>query len=171
VELTIELVSMHLLPLQSFLDGHDGRQVGHLLHYAEKRGIDGDDFLDLLQAAVFLDQVLGSRVGTHDRVETQHLINFFRAEHDFAPARRLEKQKRRLELEKKREQKVFQAVGLDGDSVMSLLQMKPGKELGQFLQNLYAAVRGEKDFPVVAMGLEKELKRRVRAAAESLHTV
>ena len=78
-------------------------RIRRYTHIAMKRGYDADDFIDLAQASLLLDQTIGSlRLSAHGYWhETKSFINFLQSEHDFAPHRRAEKEAVREASEKK----------------------------------------------------------------------
>ncbi|MFC1788254.1 hypothetical protein ACFLZY_03490 [Patescibacteria group bacterium] len=147
---------------------HDFRQVnpsgiGIYLKIAKQRGYDGDDWLDLLQAAMFLDIVCGSKRrsahGTWHEVDL--IVNFLRSEHDYDPQKRVKKEEvRHLEQEKAR-QVLFRQAGLDGIGLMELLDLEPGPDLGKTLKKIQAAVLGQGQLPHFDELIDKDLSNRV----------
>jgi hypothetical protein len=149
---------------EQFVAAPRSEAIRPLIRFCEERGHDADDFLDLLQAAVFLDMACSSK-----RLETkgvahdfQILINFLRAEHDFAPERRIEKEARREEEEKKRRNIWFREAKLDGIALMDLLNMEPGPEFGKVLRSVQEGVTGEAPMPVFKNNkINQELQARL----------
>jgi hypothetical protein len=131
-------------------------------HLATKRGYDADDFLDLLQGCLFLDGVCGSKRLTDGNYwhDATPLVNCLRSEHNFAPWRRLEKEEEREQNEKFRRRKVFQEVGLDGGSLMDLLEMESGPDFGNALRDIQAAVIGEGEMPKFGGRIDLEISER-----------
>lgn len=163
------LIAHHLQPLADF-DGIWPERIGRYLVLANKAGLDGDDFIDLLQAATFLDYVAGSAkrltsasVPAHD---PEPVIKFLESEHAFAPHRRAEAAKRREDRKKQERNAVFREAGLDGLSLMDMLQMAPGPSFGALLARIHAAILGEGSMPVLPARAALELERRVAALEE-----
>lgn len=137
--------------------------VRQLVHFAQARGYDSDDFIDLLQAAVFLDMVCSSkRLAPHGNWrDPSVLINFLRSEHEYQPMRRQEKQQAREEAAKRERNRLFREAGLDGIALMDLLDMEPGPKFGQAMRRVQEAVLGQVDMPVFHnKKIEQEIKAR-----------
>ena len=160
VDYLVPLISFHLEPMRRLGHGHDPKHVRVLDAIATKHGLDADDFIDLLQAAVFLDQVVGSAPSQADP-----LIRFFLAEAEYAPWKRAQKEEQKARQRKAEAMRVFHTVGLDGEGVMKLTGMRPSKDLGALLQAVQSAARGEGE---IDKRWPSELQRRVREAQESL---
>ncbi|MBU0646261.1 hypothetical protein KJ611_02140 [Patescibacteria group bacterium] len=123
--------------------------IRKLMHFAQARGYDSDDFIDRLQAGVFLDMVSASkRLAPHGTWrDPSVLINFLRSEHEYQPGRRQEKLLRR-EAEAKREQnRLFREVGLDGVALMELFEMDPGPQFGKVMRKVHNAIAGKEEIP------------------------
>lgn len=154
------LVAHHLDPLDDFATPNPASVLRyHAL--AGKHGYDADDFVDLLQGCLFLDTVCGS--APHDATV---LANFLRAEHDFAPWRRAEKERVREERRKRERNAVFRAVGLDGVALMHLLKMEPGPKFGETMRRIHEAVNAGAPLPRLGKGIDQELQNRVAAYFE-----
>lgn len=169
VEMLVPLVSYHMEPLRLFSKGHDAKGVKLIEAFATDQGVDADDFIDMLQACVLLDQVLGSRKGSPaGGVDAKHLVHFFLAEREYAPWKLEAKEKARA-LERKRSlHKVLADAGLDGHGVMMLTGIKAGPVLGGLLKRIQESVLLEEG--VVGMGevWKDELDRRIVVAREKL---
>ncbi|MFH1315682.1 MAG: hypothetical protein ABIH67_04800, partial [Candidatus Uhrbacteria bacterium] len=116
IDLLEELIAVHMDTAHYFWGKADPQDYAHFVEYSAGIGQDADDFLDLLQAAAFLDKVCGSwklSAGGYWH-SCEILTNFLQAEHDYAPWRREAAEERRAkrELEKRRE--IYRQVGLDG---------------------------------------------------------
>lgn len=160
VDYLMPLISFHLEPMRRLQKGHDPKHVRLLEAIATKEGLDADDFIDLLQAAAFLDQVIGSVPG-----EVEPLIRFFLAEAEHAPWKRARKDEQKALQKRQEAQRVFHTVGLDGEGVMKLTGMRPSRDLGALLQAVQGAARGERE---VDKHWSRELQQRVLEARKSL---
>lgn len=160
------LIAHHLQPLSDF-DGIRPERIGRYIALANKAGINGDEFMDLLQAAMFLDYVAGSakRFSSADQPvhDPEPVIRFFESEHAFAPHRRAQAAERRAEKKKQERNRAFREVGLDGLSLLELLSMQPGPKFGAVLARIYAAIEGTGPLPVFPAPAAQELERRIAA--------
>lgn len=163
------LIAHHLQPLADF-DGIWPERIGRYLMLAKKAGVDGDDFVDLLQAATFLDYVAGSAKResaadkpTHDLTP---VLRFLESEHAFAPHRREQLAKRRVERKKQERTAVFRDHGLDGLALLDVLEMQPGPQFGTLLAQIHAAIEGEGRMPVLPAHAAMEVERRIGALSE-----
>lgn len=163
-DLLEDLISHHMEINRDFTQVRPKR-IRRYVHLASKRGYDADDFVDLAQACLLLDQVVGSkRLGPHGYWhETSALINFFQSEHDYAPHVRVEKEAMRLAQEKKRQNRIFRNVGLDGVSLMDVLRMDPGPEFGRMLRRIQSAVLGQGEMPKFGKEISVEIQNRAEA--------
>lgn len=162
------LIAHHLQPLADF-DGIWPERIGRYLMLAKKAGVDGDDFIDLLQAAAFLDYVTGSvkRESAADKPvhELSPVLRFLESEHAFAPHRREELAKRRAEKKKQERTAVFREYGLDGLSLMDVLELPPGPKFGALLAQIHAAIEGVGRMPILPARAAMEIERRIHALA------
>jgi hypothetical protein len=155
LELLETLIAHHLDPVADFRTPNPAAVLRyHAL--AAKHGFDADDFIDLLQGCVFLDTVCGSV--PHD---ASSLVNFLRAEHDFAPWRREEKEREREEKRKRERNALFRNAGLDGVALMDVLGMEPGPKFGVALRRIHEAIVAGTPLPSFGKDKDKELARRV----------
>ncbi len=158
------LIAHHLQPLSDF-DGIWPERIGRYLMIANKAGVDGDDFVDLMQAATFLDAVAGSAKRASAGVKPTHdpapILRFLESEHAFAPHRRAEQAKRRLEQKKQARNEALRSVGLDGIALLELLDMAPGPAFGATLARIHAAIEGEGPMPVLPARSALEVERRM----------
>ena len=161
IDLLEDLISHHLSPLKDFSQVRPNR-LGHYYHFSRVRGYDADDFIDRLQACVFLDAVCASlHRGAHGTWHEMSLIqNFFRSEHDYAPERRVEKQLKKEEGEQQVQNHYFREVGLDGVALMKLLRMAPGPMFGKVLYQIQQAVLGKGKMPDFDKNITKEIEER-----------
>lgn len=161
--LLAELIANHMAPLGDFARSADPARVASLRHLARSRGFDADDFVDMIQAALFLDGVCGSaRLAPHGGPwhDPTPLTNFLRAEHDFAPWAREENGKRRAAERKSEVNRRFRTAGLDGVALMGLLKVEPGPKFGKALALVHAAVLGEAPWPAMPAETRRELDAR-----------
>ncbi len=164
IALLEDLIAHHLQPLTDF-DAVRPERLGRYLAIAEDRGYDADDFIDLFQAALFLDVVTGSRrrEGKHSWQDPSSLIFFLQSEHAHAPWKREAKEVKRKEKDKRERHKRFRDVGLDGVALLDLLHLTPGPTFGALLKKIHAAIGGKGPMPVFPAPIAKELTRRVEA--------
>ena len=170
VEMIVPLVAFHLEPLHRFRTSAHKKDVELIAKLGAKQGQDSDDFMNMLQAAILLDQVFGSRevVGEKITTDANHLVNFLIAEREYAPWKLAQKEAARA-LERKRSlHKVLVEAKLDGHGMMQLTGMKPGRELGDLLKKIQAAVLEEGELPKEASAWKDELARRLLLARARL---
>lgn len=163
-EMLVDVISHHLQPLEDFEEVRP-QAVRPYIHMANVRGWDGDDFIDMLQGALFLDAVCSSlRRSAHG---TWHdmtaLLNFFRSEQEAMPERSKKKREMREAEEQRRRNGVFRDVGLDGMALMELFQMEPGPEFGRLLRRVHASAIGKGSLPNVPPKVARELSHRITA--------
>lgn len=166
IGLLMDLISFHMHPLHLFRTAASPGSYESLVDQATRRGYDADDFMDLLGGVVLIDKVFGAKSIRQGRRShnPQILINMLKAEHDWAPQRRVKQVERQeLELEANRRQ-VLRNVGLDGEAVMQLTGLSPGPELGKLLRDIRAVVEGEGELPKVKRSAKKVLETRVQEA-------
>lgn len=172
VEMLVPLVSYHMETPRVFSRGHEAKYVKLIETFATDQGQDADDFIDMLQACVLLDQVFGSRRGqAHGpapTVDVMPLVNFFLAEREYAPWK-LEQKEQARALERKRSlHKVLAGCGLDGHGIMALTKMKPGRELGDLLKKIQEGVLGNGEVAGIEGMWKDEVLKRMREAREKL---
>lgn len=156
-------ILLHEKVIRAFSQGANIPTYNYLLRYAQKHGRDADDFLDLLLAVIFLEISASPKRGVKEIFyETPVLINFLTSEKEFVPGKNKERQKKRQDKKIKIERERFRRAGLDGDSLMKLLEMKSGPEFGRLLTKIQTYARGEGDFPEEALVVKKEMFERVK---------
>src|SRR3989338_2048949 len=157
------LIDVHIQAVEAFASGVNISGYERLVAYAQKKGRDVDDFLDKLQACVFLDVVCGSlRRDAHHRWHQVELMEFFlRSEYAAFPLRQQETLHKREQKEKERLQKRFHDFLLDGTAIMTLLGSKPGAEFGAQLKGIQEAALGKGDLPFFPDEIRRELERRM----------
>lgn len=159
----LEDLIQHHMDAKTFFTSVRPKKIAALNRFAQKRGYDADDFLDLLQACVFLDKVCGSMEMTPNGSlhNPSLLIDFLRSEHQYAPDRRRQKILERECEEKKSHNRIFQKVGLDGVALLELFNMDPGPEFGNLLRRIQSAILGQGEMPVLQKEIKKEMEKRV----------
>ncbi|MBI4591880.1 hypothetical protein HY733_00300 [Candidatus Uhrbacteria bacterium] len=160
-EMLVDLISHHMECGFDFKVPRPAR-IRRYTHIATKRGYDADDFIDLAQACLFLDQTVGSRRWSPHGYwhETKSFINFLRSEHDFAPHRRAEKEAVREDQEKKERNRILREVGLDGVALMDVLGMDSGPEFGLVLRRIHAGLFGQGEMPSFGKKIDTEIEQR-----------
>lgn len=163
-ELLEDLISHHMEYGFDFKVRRPHR-IHRYIHLAGKRGYDADDFIDLAQACLLLDQVMGSvRLSPHGYWhETASFVHFLQSEHDYAPHRRAEKEAQRVSEEKRERNRIFKEVGLDGVAMMDVLGMEPGPEFGLALRRIQAAILGQGEMPRFGKKIDAEIEKRTEA--------
>ncbi len=159
-----DVIARHLEPIGSFSMGADPGKIESLVRLSHDRGYDPDDFIDILQGAVFLDAVVSSvrhdgHVWWHD---ASVLVNFLRAEHDFAPWKRAEKASIRGVEKTKERNRLFREAGLDGMALMELLKMDPGPSFGKTMRIIHDAIVGHGKMPRLPVPVLKEIEDRAQ---------
>jgi len=160
------LISHHMDPLPDFGRKMDSSRMDRYAVTASHHGYDADDFIDFLQAGVFLDMVCGNiRPSFHGYWhDPTVLINFFRSEHDHSPWKREQKQKKCDEEERRHRQKLYREVGLDGVAILELLGMEPGPTFGTLLKQIHDAVEGRRSvMPNLPPDAKKTIDERIVA--------
>ncbi len=143
--------------------------VKRYLYLAEKRGYDGDDYLDLAQGCLFLDMVCGSmQTNGTSKHRVELFANALKSEHDYAPERRVQKEMQRATQKNRERNRVFQEVGLDGVALIELLNMEAGPKFGRLMRQIQDAIVGEGTMPAFPALLQKEIDKR---AGEYYHRV
>ncbi len=176
IDLLEDLIAYHLQPLRDFSD--EGPSVGagearpeRIARYvavAHDRGWDADDFLDLLQACVFLDYVAGARRRERGRAwqDAGVLVRFLVSEHAHAPEKRVQKNRERAQEHKRQRQNLYRQAGLDGLALLDLFKMEPGPAFGRLLARVYDAAEGRAPLPALPAPAARELARRLEAYAQ-----
>lgn len=156
-----DLISHHIEFASDFIKVKPSK-IGKYIHIAQSKKYDADDFIDLLQAAIFIDMVCGSlRYNGKDFYHDSSLVvNSFISEHDFLPDRRMEVEKNKELNKKKRIGRLFREFGLDGRGLMSVLNMQPGPEFGAVLKNIHSGILGEAKMPTFSKDIDKEIAKR-----------
>ncbi len=162
VDMLVPLVSYHLAS-QRFQKAADPKQVNVLTKFATDQGVDADDFINLLQSAILLDQILGSRPG-----DPTPLINFLLAEREYAPWKLKEKEAARALERKRLIHKILVDVGLDGHGIMQLTGLTPGRELGDLVKKSSRAMEVEDRLETSFGVWQEELTRRILLGRERL---
>lgn len=163
-EMLEDIVSHHMEFGSDFKAPRPSR-IRRYTHIALKRGYDADDFIDLAQASLLLDQTIGSlRLSAHGYWhETKSFVNFLQSEHDFAPHRRAQKEVLREALEKKERNRVLREVGLDGIAMMDVLGMESGPEFGLALRRIHSGLFGQAQMPRFGKKIDAEIEKRAGA--------
>jgi hypothetical protein len=167
IALLEDIIGHHLEPLTDFRSVQPKKiKRYHLL--ANKHGFDADDFLDVFQGCFFLDAVCGSQKFSlkDERYQSVFLERFLRSEHEYAPWLREQKKEKREQKEQRERNRLFKKVGLDGISLMDLLELPPGPEFGVLLRAIHDAILGRTDWPAVSSSAQSELERRTEAFYE-----
>ena len=157
------IIGHHLEPMADFQTVAP-KKMEKYFALARQYQYDADDFIDLLQGAVFLDMVCSAkrRTGAGFFHELYPLTHFLQSEFNFAPARRQLKIEQQVAEEKKQRNKIYKDIGLDGLGISKLFSLKPGPELGRHLKNLHDAIEGRGTLPSYTPTIDKELAKRVQ---------
>lgn len=158
-----DLIVHHMQPVRGYRKCPVPSRIEISVEIAKRQGYDAEAFLDLQQAIVFLDVACGSRFYRQGRYhrDLETFIHFIQSEHEYAPWKREEKQRKQAEQEKRTNNFLFQQVGLDGVALMDLLQMSSGPAFGKVLRDVQSAILGEEQMPRFAKGVNEELDRRM----------
>lgn len=161
-EILEDLISNHLELIEDFKEVRS-KKIRRYIKISDRLKVDSDDFIDLMQGVIFLDMVVGAAREGDNGVwyDPSLLINCFKAEHDFSPGRRGEKQ-HIMEMERvSAYNQIFKDVGLDGIGLMDLLNIEPGPKLGKVLKQVQDAVLGRKDMVSFGKEIDAVLDKRV----------
>lgn len=132
--------------------------------FAKKRGYDEVLFVRLAQGCLFFDMVCGSaRLTKNETISfaSHQLLNAIRSEHRLQPELREQRLRIRTEEKKREQNRLFQEAGLDGVSLLDVLQMEPGPVFGQLLRKLQHAILGDGEMPLLPEEAREEIDRRV----------
>lgn len=165
-DLLEDLVAFHMYPLTDFRGGADPTRIQRYVSFAHKHGYDADDFIDLLQAVVFLDKVCGSQKAPDHSHESKILVNFLRAEHGWSPDRFQKRAGVRAQRKKEETNLLFRQVGLDGVGLLTLLNMAPGPSFGKTLVLVQESVLLRAPLPEFGSVINAELAKRADAFYE-----
>jgi hypothetical protein len=169
-DMMLDLISHHMEVITDFESGMNPAKIQRYITLARKRGYDPDDYIDLMQACLFIDAVMGSKRlgprGYHN--EPAALIHCLQSEHNLAPWRREERAQAREERKKRERNIVFKEVGLDGIALMDLLEMDPGPEFGIQLRRIHAAIQGVGELPTFGKKIDRELSDRIGQYYQSI---
>ncbi|MBU1126681.1 hypothetical protein KJ758_03660 [Patescibacteria group bacterium] len=133
----------HMDVLDFFTKGTNEQKFELMTSRANKAGLDGDDALDAMLAATFLDSTVGSlayKDGTFF-IKTEAIFNWLYSEQRAIPlrrARRIEEANRR---EKKKLMQILEKSALSPEEVFTMLNVTFGPERGQVMEEIYALVR------------------------------
>jgi hypothetical protein len=135
----------------------------YLSKYAIKYGRDVDDFLDLLLATLFLEVCASPKLMAHGIFyDISSVVNFLLSEHEALPGKREERIKKRQKKKLKIEREKFRQAKLDGNDLMKLFQMKPGREFGKLLAEVQIFAKNQGVMPAgVPETAKAELFRRI----------
>ena len=161
-EMLDDLVSHHMDFGSDFEMVHPQR-IDRYIHLAQKRGYEPELFLRLMQGCLFLDGVCGSkrlsaRGYWHDE---SPLVHCLKSEQEFAPARRAQKERERVEAEGRERNRLLKEVGLDGVALMDVLNMEPGRTFGLALRRIQAGILGKAEMPRFGAAIDQEIEKRV----------
>ena len=163
-------ILLHEHVLESFGREANVAVYNYLMNYCTKHGRDADDFLDLFLAILFIEACASPRFGVKGiYFDLSAVINFLTAEREFAPWKKEERLKRRKDKKLKVERVYLRQAGLDGDSLMKLLKMKPSPAFGGLLAQVHAFARGEGFLPALPGEILEEIDRRVEKFRLSPH--
>lgn len=160
----LDMIAHHLRPITEFKE-QNTRAIEKYQKFCKRRVYDFDLYINLLQAAFFLDVVCGSV--RYDSVngysnEFTGIKNFLESEHLIAPERREEKEKIRQREKVAEQNRRFRAVKLDGIALMDLLEMDAGPQFGKVFQRIQQAILEGTKLPKTGKRRnDEELLRRV----------
>ena len=164
-ELVRFAVQNHMRLITTFDSRQDVRAYELLLTRAHRAGLDADDAIDFLLAAVFLDGCVGSLLYEEGeyRPNVDLVLRVFRAEEEVAPHRRSQ---RRAQQEARRERNLRYALKeaqLDGAALFDLLQTPFGPERGKIADEVRSYVL-HPNLPITISSHSHEIEKRVRHA-------
>ncbi len=133
-----------------FASRQDAAAYDRLVHVIGGLRLDTERLLPCLKA----------RLLSEDEAALEH---FLRAENAALPRRRIELARLRKTEENLAWKSAFRAEGLDGQALMELLGMKPGREFGNRLREVQAWARGEREMPDT---LPEKMKAEVVSRSE-----
>ncbi|MDG1950870.1 MAG: hypothetical protein P8J32_08725 [bacterium] len=169
-DMMLDLISHHMEVITDFEAGVNPTKIQRYVTLARKRGYDPDDYIDLMQACLFIDAVVGSkRLGARGcKNEPAALIHCLQSEHNLAPWRREERLRVRKDRKFRERNQVFKEVGLDGLALMDLLKMDPGPEFGIQLRRIHAAIQGAGELPIFGKEMDAVLSDRIGQYYQSI---
>jgi len=164
-DLVLFAVTNHMQVIASFGKGDDLHAYELLLSRAHKAGLDADDAVDFILAAIFLDVSVGSLPYVHGEFlpNVDIIMQILRAEELIAPHRR---EQRRLVQEGRKKKSLnfaLKEAGLDGKALFALLQTPFGPERGKISHEIRNYIL-EPHLPVTISTHTREIEKRVGKA-------
>ena len=155
----------HMRLMVSLSSGDAVRAYELLLTRAHRDGLDGDDAMDFLLAASFLDGCVGSLPYKEGEWKPSvHLIyKAFSAEEQVAPHRRAKRREREGERKEKALRFALKEAGLDGVALFDLLQTPFGRERGVIAHEIRTFVL-HPELPITFPTHKEEIARRIGKA-------
>jgi hypothetical protein len=146
-------IALHALAVRHLDARHDFSRVDvtriRVYHAVAKQvGWDEDAFLVRLHGVLLIDTV--------DETFERALASL----DAYDPGRRARRAKLRAQIEKQRRNDKMRSVGLDGDSLLTLLKRRPSPEFGKLLQEIQSAVTEHRSLPFIDPETDRELQRR-----------
>lgn len=144
-----EAIGLYEDAVSLFTRRSDPAAFERIEHVVVSHGLDPYPFLRVLEAVI----------------PREVLPNMLRAENASAPHRRAGAILRRRQEWAQRWQQVFHSVGLDGDALQKLLDMKPSRALGKLLKDVQAYAKKEKEeLPEIPPEKKREMIQRIEKA-------
>ncbi len=168
-KLLTELIRYHIEVIGSFTDKIDISKYEVMMARAGKAGLNVDVYLDLLVAVAYLDAVVGCVVEEKgkQKVQTQLLINMWRAEREACPERHSVRVRKAESVRKAQYKEALDKAGISGEQVFKLLNTPFGPERGVLMEQVWLAIR-DKSHTVEVGEHTAELVRRIEVARELL---
>ncbi|RMD50808.1 hypothetical protein D6827_03300 [Candidatus Parcubacteria bacterium] len=161
------MIRFHIDAIDFFKNGIQPEKIDVMLARAGKRFIDGDDFLDVLAAALLLDTVFGSIEYKNGEfaVNMDPFLNFLRSEQLAVPHRA---NNRRIRFNKKQKdfyKSVLQKAGLELNNLFSVLNIKPGPQRGDVALLVEKIIKNEADIKDFNFN-NQDIKNKLLAARD-----
>ncbi len=133
----------HMDVLDFFKISPNEKKFELMVSRANKFGLDGDDALDAMLAATFLDSTVGSLVYQDNDylVRTEAIFNWLYSEQRAVPLRRLRRAEAASRAQKKKIMQVLAEAKLSPEEVFELLEVGIGPERGRVMEEIYALVQ------------------------------
>lgn len=168
-KMLVELIRHHIDVIQSFTKQADRKKYEIMAARAGQAGLNVNLYLDLMLAVAFLDAVAGSVGADKGKpvAQTVLVLNILRAEREALPRRHVEREEMAARAKKQAYKDALASVGLDGESVFSLLNTPLGPVRGTVMAEVMSAMHDPTYIP--DFGAETpEILRRVALARERL---
>ena len=148
--LALHAIVVRHLDLRRDFTKPDPTRISIYRALASHIGWDVDHLMIRLQAVLFIDAN-----------DSSLFSNALTSLHIFDPMHRERRRRLRDQIEKRLRNEALRLVGLDGDTLLRVLKMKPGPEFGRVLAEIQQAVVEQRSLPSFTAEINEDLQARV----------